>query len=123
MEALQGPPSTLNSNWCDPIKPAIKKWNLYLDSVSERRGYPLINYGAVIGSYTNRSLSYASDALHAAAGILTYLSHRNESVLNFSGLPYYTNRHWPISTEEAIAKAINWHSRSSQPQRTLGLPS
>jgi hypothetical protein len=59
----------------------------------------------VIGDYTARSLSYASDALNAAAGVLNHLSQGDNAVLNFAGLPYYTGtqrRLQPISVGSAI---------------------
>ncbi|KAF4428100.1 hypothetical protein CFRS1_v010099 [Colletotrichum fructicola] len=55
------------------------------DSMIARR---LVDFFPLIQQYTTRSLTYDSDSLNAAAGMLKILAKRKPSVLAISGLPY-----------------------------------
>ncbi|KAH7393814.1 heterokaryon incompatibility protein-domain-containing protein [Phaeosphaeria sp. MPI-PUGE-AT-0046c] len=127
MEVLGGPPSAENGSiLVPPVKANL--WDFYsssendVDSPHEK----LINFGILITNYTDRNISFASDALKAASGVLSRLQEENDPAYNFAGLPYYrgSGDKMPlIPIEQAIGHALSWHTFDTPLSRREIFPS
>ncbi|KAI8207018.1 hypothetical protein K4K52_002606 [Colletotrichum sp. SAR 10_76] len=68
----------------------------------------LVDFFRLIQQYTTRSLTYDSDSLNAAAGMLKILAKRKPSVLAISGLPYVSLPAQDVLIDTQIFIAISW---------------
>ncbi|KAF4874691.1 hypothetical protein CGCSCA1_v006275 [Colletotrichum siamense] len=79
------------------------------DSMIARR---LVDFFRLIQQYTTRILTYDSDSLNAAAGMLKVLAKRKPSVLAISGLPYVSLPAQDVLIDTQIFIALSWYHKS-----------
>lgn len=127
MEVLGGPPSSRDKTLeIPPVKASL--WETYSESDDEydKDFESVINFEYLITDYTNRKLSYASDALNAAAGVLNRSCQERDPIYNFAGLPYYRGSDDAASLipiEQVIGHALSWHTEGKPSSRREGFPS
>lgn len=86
----------------------------------------VIDFEYLITDYTNRKLSYASDALNAAARVLNRSCQERDPIYNFARLPYYRGSDDAASLrpiEQSIGHALSWHTGGKLSSRREGFPS
>ncbi|KAF4465879.1 tol [Fusarium albosuccineum] len=141
MEGLGGLELILNRqtiNWSS-------QWKLGTSFMSDYRGLPerpwnennkqpvathlriasrMQDFFRTVQQYTTRDLSFETDSLNAAIGIMRFLSKKEPRILNFVGLPYYAPADSDEFIEPCLFASLSWYHRfDSAPRRRADFPS